>query len=58
MGRGWLRSIFLIRRFILNIEDLIWNIATSAINPLIILLVLGVVFDYLNNLIFKGGVGR
>lgn len=42
----------------MGIEDLIWSIAEEAINPLIILLVLGVVFDYINCLIFKGGVGR
>lgn len=42
----------------MEIEDLIWDIASAAVNPLIILLVLGVIFDYLNQCIFKGGIGR
>lgn len=42
----------------MTVNELIWSIASEATEPLIILLVLGVLFDYINNLIFKGGVGR
>lgn len=42
----------------MSINELIWDIAENATEPLIILLILGVVFDYINNLIFRGGVGR
>lgn len=42
----------------MEVEELIWDIATNSTEPLIILLILGVVFDYINTLIFKGGVGR